>query len=173
MNEMNSIKDEFEKAYKEYARGILRHAYFRVSNQEIAEDLVQETFFKAWRYIADGKSGEIKNFKAFLYKILNNTIIDYYRGKRDTCSLEDAIEKREDIAIVEDDKEQKMDIELEQKELRKYLSELKDEYREILIMRYIDDLSINEISKVLNKSSGNIRIIIYRALKALKNKYEK
>lgn len=175
MNEMNSIKDEFEKAYKDHSRSILRHAYFRVSNQEIAEDLTQETFFKAWRYIADGKSGEIKNFKAFLYKILNNTIIDFYRTKRDIYSLEDIFKenKESDILNLEYDKKETIDKELDQEELYKYLSELKDEYREILIMRYIDDLSINEISKVLNKSNGNIRIIIYRALKALKNKYEK
>lgn len=170
---MDEIGKQFEKAYREYAPSILRHTYFRVKDRETAEDLVQETFFKAWRYVSEENSGEIKNSKAFLYKILNNTIIDYYRTRKETFSLEQAIEEKEDIIIEENKEEQKIDDEIEHTLLKKYLSEIKDEYKEILIMKYIDDLSVSEISKITNKNQVNTRVTIHRALKTLKKKYEK
>lgn len=170
---MEEKEKQFEKAYEEYARNILRHAYFRVKDKETAEDLVQETFFKAWRNIADENTSEIKNIKAFLYKILNNTIIDYYRAKKETFSLDQAIEEKEEIVMVENNEEQRIDSEIDNLQLKKYLSEIREEYRELLIMKYLDDLSISEISKITNKNQVNIRVTIHRALQTLKKKYEK
>ena len=65
-------EQEFLDAYKQYADSIYRHCYFRVYNKELAEDLTQETFIKTWKYIAQGK--EIKNIKAFLYRVAVNLI---------------------------------------------------------------------------------------------------
>lgn len=169
---MDSKKKQFEKAYEEHARGILRHAYFKVKDKEAAEDMVQETFFKAWRNIVD-EEGEIKNIRAFLYKILNNTIIDYYRTKKETYSLEQSFEENENLAIEENTDEKRLDDEVDNLKLKKYLSEIKEEYREILIMKYMDDLSINEISKITNRSPVNVRVTIHRALLSLKKRYEK
>lgn len=169
---MDSKKKQFEKAYEEHARGILRHAYFKVKDKEAAEDMVQETFFKAWRNIVD-EEGEIKNIRAFLYKILNNTIIDYYRTKKETYSLEQSFEENENLAIEENTDEKRLDDEMDNLKLKKYLSEIKEEYREILIMKYMDDLSINEISKITDRSPVNVRVTIHRALLSLKKRYEK
>lgn len=169
---MDSKKKQFEKAYEEHARGILRHAYFKVKDKEAAEDMVQETFFKAWRNIVD-EEGEIKNIRAFLYKILNNTIIDYYRTKKETYSLEQSFEENENLAIEENTDEKRLDDEVDNLKLKKYLSEIKEEYREILIMKYMDDLSVNEISKITNRSPVNVRVTIHRALLSLKKRYEK
>ncbi|MFA5791847.1 MAG: RNA polymerase sigma factor [Candidatus Paceibacterota bacterium] len=166
---METNQQKFEKAYREYALGILRHVYFRVNNWDVAQDLTQETFFKAWRNIAEGKIEEIKNFKAFFYKIANNTIIDYYRSKKE-ISL-DGMEEVETMAIIEAEQENEVDLEIEKKRLERYLFDLKDEYKQILIMRYIDDLSIKEISQITDKTRGNVRILIYRALQVLKKKY--
>lgn len=170
---MEEMKKQFEKSYDEYAPNILRHTYFRVRDKETAEDIVQETFFKAWRSIVDDNQSEIKNIKAFLYRILNNTIIDHYRTKKEALSLDQATEENENMPITENNEEDRIDNEIENIQLRKYLSEIKEEYREILIMKYLDDLSIGEISKITNKSQVNIRVTIHRALQTLKKKYEK
>ena len=170
---MDEKKKQFETAYEEYAHGILRHTYFRVKDKETAEDIVQETFFKAWRSIVDEDLKEIKNIKAFLYKILNNTIIDYYRTKKEMLSLDQSIEGKENLIIEENTDEKRIDDEIENLKLKKYLSEIKEEYREILIMKYVDDLRISEISKITNKSQTNTRVTIHRALQTLKKKYEK
>ena len=119
--------------------------------------------------MAEGKTGEIKNFKAFFYKIANNTIIDYYRSKKE-ISLE-GMEEFETIATIEAEQENEVDLEIEKKRLERHLSDLKDEYKQILIMRYIDDMSIKEISQITDKTRGNVRILIYRALQVLKKKY--
>ncbi len=170
---MDEKKKRFETAYEEYARGILRHAYFRVKDKETAEDLVQETFFKAWRSITSNTDEEIKNIKSFLYKILNNIIIDYYRTRKETDSLDEDSKEKENLIISENNEEQKIDNEIEGSQLKKYLSEIKKENREILIMKYMDDLSASEISKITNKSQVNVRVTIHRALQELKKKYEK
>src|SRR3990167_9783866 len=70
---------EFLDAYQQYVDAIYRHCYFRVYNKDLAEDLTQETFIKTWKYIAEGK--EIKNIKAFLYRVAVNLIIDNSRKK--------------------------------------------------------------------------------------------
>ena len=170
---MEMVHQKFEEAYQEYAEGILRHIYFRVSNWQTAEDLTQETFFKAWRSIALGKVVEINNFKAFFYKIANNLIIDYYRGKKEEVSLEGMEEEAENIAVVKEEQEHEVDLGIEKGKLEQYLSELKDEYKQVLVMRFINDMSIKEISQVTNKTRGNVRILIYRALQVLKKKYER
>ena len=67
-------------AHSDYEKGLNARAYFKVSNRELGEDLVQQTFMKTWIYLTKG--GEVKNMKAFLYHILNNLIIDEYRKKK-------------------------------------------------------------------------------------------
>ena len=155
---MKRIEEQFSKAYDEYSKGILRHIYFRVSNWNVAEDITQETFFKAWRSIASQGSGvKIKSFKAFFYKIANNLTIDYYRGKyKQTVSLEDIKEKE---LTYEATQEKEIQCVIEKNEMKKYLSLLKDEYRQMLLYRYMDDLSIKEIAGITGKSPNNIRVI--------------
>src|ERR1043165_1036473 len=81
---------EFLDAYKQHADAIFRHCYFRVYNKDLAEDLTQDTFIKTWKYISEGK--EIKNIKAFLYKVAVNLIIDHSR-KKTALVLDDLKEK--------------------------------------------------------------------------------
>src|SRR3989344_3440161 len=77
----NEQKEEaFTQGYQTHADAIYRHCYFRVHNKELAQDLTQETFIKTWKYIIEGK--EIKNLKAFLYKVAINLIIDDSRKKK-------------------------------------------------------------------------------------------
>ena len=163
---MNKVEKKFLSAYDSYSVAILRHIYFRVSNMDTAEDFTQETFLKAWQYIAGGK--EIKNIKAFLYTIANNLIIDHYRQKpRFAVSLDEAGQK--DLSY-----EPRQEKEIEQKisaiAVKKYLSQLEQEQREIIYWRYVDEMSIEEISEITGKTPNNVRVSIHRAMKILKEK---
>lgn len=161
-------EEQFTQAYDTYSEAILRHIYFRVSDRNVAEDLTQETFFKAWRHIASSKGVEIKSFKAFFYKIANNLIIDHYRQKpRATISLENIPEKE---MAYEAEQEKEAERAIEKGVIERHLSELKDEYRQILLYRYVDDLSIKEIGDITGKSPNNIGVMIHRAIKLLKEK---
>ncbi|MBI2096858.1 MAG: RNA polymerase sigma factor [Candidatus Sungbacteria bacterium] len=72
---------EFWRAYGAYADALFRHCYFRMYDRELAKDLVQETFSRAWAsYFVEGK--EVLNLRALLYRILNNLIVDEVRRKK-------------------------------------------------------------------------------------------
>lgn len=168
---MEDTKQKFEKAYIEYSPGILKHIYLRVSDWNVAKDITQDTFFKAWRSISQGNTSEIRNYKAFFYRIANNNIIDYYRKRKDISLDEKEETEIENIAVVEAEQGNDFDQKIEKDKLDSCLSELKDEYKQVLIMRYVNDLSIEEISQIINKGKGNVRILLYRAMQVLKKKY--
>lgn len=162
-----SAKEEYLRAYDKYASGILRHAYFRTGNWEIAEDLTQDTFFKVWNRISNNNQ-KIENFKTFLYKVADNLIIDYYRKKP---GMPVSIEKiSPESASCEPSQEREAEKIINKSLIEKCLMELDSKYREIIIYRYINDLTIKEISEITGKSSNNISVIIFRSLKFLKGK---
>lgn len=166
---MNNIEKLFLSAYDDYATKILRHVYFRVNNKSLSEDITSETFMKAWNYLSEGN--EVKNLKGFIYKIADNLVIDYYREKyRGEISLDDIKESPDwgKTSSAADDFDNKSDINL----IKKYLNELPNDYKQILICRFIDDLSIREIKGITGKSMTNIYVMIHRGLKMLKNKIE-
>jgi len=166
----NKDPHAFAELYDLYAERLYRFIYFKVSSTEEAQDLTSEVFLKTWQYILDGK--EIENLNALFYKIARNLVIDFYRKnlhKKET-SLDETIatdtaleELRTDSVIT--DLERTMDLDAITQQIRG----LKDEYREVLVLRYIDDLSVSEIADVLGKKAGNVRVIIYRALQSLKD----
>lgn len=155
----------FLSAYEKHADAIYRHCYFRVYNKELAEDLTQETFIKTWKYIAEGK--EIKNIKAFLYKTAVNLIIDNSRKKKPVF-LEDIGEKEKAPSIRLNSMEQKIFNSYEGKEIIKILEELGGGYKQVIIMRYIDDLRPKEIAAILGESSNAVSVRINQGLKKLR-----
>ncbi len=161
-------KNAFIKAYDLYVDQLYRFIYFKVGNREEAEDLCSWVFLKTWNYILKNSLKDCKTLKALLYKISRNLIIDHYRKTkgRETVSLDDegGIKITDEKQNLNDSLELKADLLV----LETKLPELKDEYREIIILRFINELSITEISEILDKPKGNIRVLIYRSLNALK-----
>ena len=156
------MKERFETAYAEHVDALFRHAFFKVSNRELAKDLLQETFTKTWIYISKGN--EIENIRAFLYRTLNNLIIDEYRKKK-SISLE-VIEEDGFHLSVDDTNQLEMKIDGEQ--AIKLLQKLPDNYRDVIFMRYVDELELSEIAEMLGESENAISVRIHRGLKKLK-----
>lgn len=159
--------EAFGEIYDLYVSKIYRFIYFKVSSIEEAEDLTSEVFLKTWQYVSDGK--EIENLNAILYKIARNIVIDFYRDRTKKEVLEEELLVK---AAVKDDELEKLQINLDMKDIEKSLRELKDEYREIIILRFIEELSISEIAEILEKSKGAVRVLIFRALETLKEVLE-
>jgi len=133
----------------------------------IKEDLTSETFMKVWNYLAVGN--EVKNLKGFLYKIADNLIIDYYREKsHKEISLDDVKETPDwdKTPLTAENFDKDINISL----VKKHLNELPNDYKQILIHRFIDDLSIKEIKEITGKSMTNVYVMIHRGLKMLKGK---
>ncbi len=162
-----SLKDEkgFIEVYDLYVEKIYRFIFFKISNHEEAEDLTSEVFVKAWQYMQENK--EIKSISSFLYAIARNKVIDLYRkrSKEQTVCLDDRIDtlrdEKSDITRVIDDK-------IGFDNINNFLGKLKAEYREALLLRYVDDFSIAEIAEILGKKKGTVRVLIHRALEALR-----
>lgn len=166
-------KEAFIKAYDDFADDLYRFAYFKLGSEEEAKDLVSVIFLKTWNYIQTNSLKDSKTLRALLYKIARNAIIDHYRDKglASSISLEDApqaLEVPDDSQNQEDLIDQKTDIEL----IRQKLMLLKDEYREVIIWRFVEDLSMDEIANITGKKKGNIRVLLHRAITALKELLE-
>ncbi len=163
-------KQAFLTAYDKYADAIYRFIYFKIGSEEDARDLTSAVFLKCWSYVQEGKlndDNEYQSLKAFLYKIARNLVIDYYRQYKPNLSLEEAediVDNAQDLSQID----QIIDIE----QVQDKLLYLKDEYKTMIIMRYINELSVKEISQITGKTKGNVRIMIMRALKILKKLLE-
>ena len=163
-------KDAFVKAYDSYIDDIYRFIYFKVGSKEDAEDITSQVFLKSWDYIQNNNLLEYKTIKPFFYKVARNIIIDYYRSKSDKENISiNNEENRIDIIDEKIDLNKEVDLKNDIKNLQEAMQELKNEYREVLLLRYINELSVKEIAVILEKNKGNVRVLIYRAIKALKN----
>lgn len=156
------MEEKFLAAYNDHGDALFRYCLFKVGDRDIAKDLVQDIFTKTWVYMSDGS--EIKSFKSFLYRTLNNTIVDYYRKKK-SYSLETLTEEGFDQAYEEAvSGEDKIDSE----KAMELLSRLPEDYRDVLFMKYVEDLSISEIAEVTGELENTVSVRIHRGLKKLK-----
>ena len=160
--------EAFGKIYDLYARRIYRFVYFKVSSEEEAKDLTADVFLKAWSFLLDEKGGEVRHLSALLYSIARNRVIDHYRSRAGREALPLA-ESAEEIIADERMDLKKVDAALDAKLLEKRLRFLKDEYREVLVMKYLDELETGEISRILGKTNGNVRVLLHRATEALRD----
>ena len=139
----------------------LRGFLFRYTrNQQDAEDLTQDTFVKAYRNIHRYDSKY--SFSPWLYTIARRTAYNHFRDKKPTEALEyDVVESSDapDEEASQDD---------ERNWVWKATSKLKPDFREALTLKYVDDLSIEEISKIMGKTQTNVKIILFRARNQLK-----
>lgn len=166
-----SYEESFLKAFDEYADALFRHASFRLSNQERAQDLTQEAFLKAWEYARSGN--DVRSWKSFLYRILNNLIIDEYRRIKDE-SLDALLENdppttSERIAVgSRNEKEQQLNDELLIEQIRLRIPDLPYGLRAALTLRYIDGFSPKEVAATLGVSENVASVRIHRAIARLR-----
>lgn len=164
---------QFTAMFEAHADELFRHCFLRLSDRERALDITQETFLRAWRYATGG--GTIRSARPFLYRILNNLIVDEYR-KHSPQSLDAILENENRLAEAESELLRDPSNALEDAIIRfdgarvlKALGGLPEPYRAVLLLRYVEGLSIGEISHIAGESENAISVRIHRALKKLKN----
>lgn len=165
---MLNSKKKFSKTYDKYIEKIYRFIYLKVDTQETAEDITSQVFIKAWKVIKKtSKQEEIKNISAYLYQIARAEIANHYRGKSkiQTISIESFQISDSQIDL---EKEQFNKVEIEG--LKKAISQLDDDYQNVIIWRHLDGLSYKKIAEIMEKPEGTVRVINHRALKALREK---
>lgn len=170
---MESQEDRFLKAFEDYSDALFRHASIRVSDRERAIDIVHDTFTKVWSYARAGH--QIDSYRSFLYKVLNNLIIDEYR-KRKESSL-DALMSVEGVdegsfPELSESTVEALAATIDGRQAFELLAELPDVYREVIIMRFVDELGPREISDLIEESENVVSVRIHRGLKLLRDKMQ-
>jgi RNA polymerase sigma-70 factor (ECF subfamily) len=157
-------RDAFGILYEKYTVPIYRFIYFKVSSKEEAEDITQVVFLKAWKSVERFK-GKDTQLTSWLYSIARNCVIDHYRKKKDVLVEEpeifNSLEAKEKTDTLSTSREAKEEVE-------KLLEQLPDKQREILVLRFINEVSNKEIAKIYKMRQSAIRKIQSRALATLR-----
>ncbi|MBZ1348354.1 MAG: RNA polymerase sigma factor [Candidatus Nealsonbacteria bacterium] len=168
---MPDFKKKFSRIFDQHINKIYRFVYLKVNSQEIAQDITSEVFLRGWQAFKKAYNpcpmpqNKIKNISAFLYQIARNLVIDHYREKqkKQTVSIENMEIVDPGIGL-----EEKAAIDSDIEQIRKGLLRLKQDYQDVIIWHYLDDLSVSEIAKILNKPETTVRVMIHRGLKHLR-----
>jgi RNA polymerase sigma-70 factor (ECF subfamily) len=169
---MTPQQKTFSKIYDKYIEKIYRFIFLKVNSKEIAEDLTSETFLKAWESFKEKteKNEKIENISAFLYQIAKNLVFDYYRQKEKFQTLPlDSFQLADSKTNLQEKEILNSDFEI----VKKALFQLNEDYQNVLIWYYLDGISIREIAKMLDKSESATRVLIHRALSALRENFDK
>jgi len=160
----HDMERRFFEAYDAHADAIFRHCYFRLSDRELAKDLMQEAFTRTWEYLTNGNNPE--NLRAFIYRVASNLIIDHYRKKK-TYSL-DALAQDKGFDPVDADETDRIVTESDAKRALSLLPNLPESYRSVFVMRYVDGMTPQEIAAITEESENTVSVRIHRAAKKLR-----
>ena len=154
----------FGELYDRYQPMIYRFVAVKVSRREEAEDITHQVFMSAWQNI---RSYEHRGhpFSSWLYRIARNQVIDFYRARRDEVAI-DAVDP--EYFATPATAEFTVPVRLEMESVRRALSRLKPDYQDVLIMRFMEDLSLKEVALALQKTEGAIKVMQHRAMNELK-----
>jgi RNA polymerase sigma factor (sigma-70 family) len=155
--------DDFGRLYDLHVERVYRHIYYRVGNNGDAEDLTQQVFIKAWEAIRRYKKTAAP-FLAWLMRISHNLVVDFYRSKKDMVFLDNEL-------VIEDrtpGPEQLAEEQYNQQQIRQVIMQLPEDQQQVVLMSFIEGFSYSEIAAAMGKKEGNVRVIVHRALKRMR-----
>jgi len=151
-------EDAFASIYNLYFEKIFRFIFYRVSHKEVAEDLSEEVFVKAYTKLSTIEKDD--SFEGWLYQIARNKVIDYYREKKQTVALEDV----ENILEYESNIIDVLELKGQQKIFLSLLKELGPDQQLVLKLKFLENLENDQIAQIMEKKEGAIRVIQHRAI---------
>ncbi len=156
--------DAFGVLYELHAVAIYRYLNAHLNSHLDAEDITSEVFVRAWKSLPKYHERGIP-FRAYLFRIAHNALVDFYRQARDNQTK--VLDDINAISIEPDPAEITMKKHKLQ-ELEEILGEIRDDYRRVLVLRFINQLSPSETAFVMKRSPGAVRVLQHRALEALR-----
>lgn len=164
----------FEPIVSYYQNRIYYHCYRMTGCAHEAEDLAQEAFVRA--YVNIDSFDERRKFSTWLYRIATNVTIDRLRKRKPDHFLEQPIRGTDHLTLysqlaseenIPEDEIERLEL---QEQIHKHILSLSSIYRSVIILRYIDDLSLKEISAILDIPVGTVKTRLYRGREALRKK---
>ena len=153
----------FARLYQAYLDRIYHYVFFRVADDQLAEDITSQIFLKVWEKLDTYQPGQ-SPFLAWIYRIARNTVIDHYRAKKVAISIDDA---RPAELSHYDDVEEKLESQIQSQKLRAALRELTKEPQQVLLLKFVDGMTTPQIAKQLKKQEGAVRALQMRGLQGL------
>jgi len=157
-------KAAFGSIYKLYYKKVYRFIYFLVQDDQLAADLSQNTFLKMWQALPKFKIAD-GSIQAYLFTIARNLVTDFRRRKK-----EYTLDQARNL-VKEDDILKNIEINDDKTKLNQVMQALDEDERQMLILRYFEELSMQEIARVVKKDEGAVRVRIHRLLKKLRETY--
>lgn len=156
-------KDAFGQLYKKYFHKVFRYCKFNTHTDEDAKDICQESFVKAYKKINEFKTQGVWSFQSFVFTIARNLIIDLSRRKKGQNiedyenlqsgeNLYEKVEKSEDIEKV-----------------RSVLNKLDEIEKQIVLLRFFEEMSFSEVSKITGINDGALRVRTHRVMQKMKD----
>ena len=170
---MEHLQKQFSKIYDKYIDKIYRFVFVKVNSQETAEDITSKVFMKGWEAFKKSQNPmtndqKIENPQAFLYQIARNLIIDHYRERGRTQVV--SADYGPQLTDPRTDLEGKAILNADLTVVKTALKDLSDDHQNVIIWHYLDDLSIKDVAKLLDRSEEATRVLLHRALNSLREK---
>jgi len=160
----------FETLYQNFRDKIYSFIFFKVSSKDDALELTQEVFLKVWNYLQKESTKEVENFQALLYTIARATIAGHYqdRSRQHEIVEGDIADIDYKISDTDESPDAQLDIKIRTEKILSKIDQLDNtEFKQVIELRYIQDLSHRDIAQIMDKTEGNIRVILHRAIKKL------
>ena len=162
---------DFAELYRTHLRDVYSYAYYRIGNHHDAEDLTEQTFLQAYRHFERAMAeSNGRPLRPWLIRIAHNLAANYYRdrSRRPQTQLDDAavISNTQTTEAVVEERE-------EVHEVLEGVSNLPDDRREALIMRFALGMDNREIAQTMGRTEGATKVLIHRAIKQLEQDLEK
>jgi len=156
----------FLEHYNTYFEKVYRYIFFRVGRKkELAEDLTSEIFMKALEKFED--FDHARPFAVWIYRIAHNHLVDYYKKmKFEMMDIEEVANELKG----NDDQKYELEVKMNLDKVSGVLEELPRMQKEVIVMKYVNDLTNPEIAEILDTNEAHIRVLQHRALQALKTR---
>ena len=157
-------RDAFCRIYDAFADKLFRFLLYRVGNKYNAEEILQDTFIKAWKALPKFEV-EGSNFSAWMYRIAANTANDYFRKTyRNPEPLDiNEIDVSDHVLI-----EEQYELQEEAQLLKEVLERLPAQYKQVLELRFIQNMTVDETAKIMGRTNLAVRLAQHRALNKLR-----
>ena len=155
--------EAFGRLYDTYIEKIYRFVYVKISNHTDAEDITHDVFLKVWHYLTQNPQKRIASVSGLFYTTARNTIVDVYRKR----AKEQVVPIEEGYGVPEECRMQKIDTKMEVETILVHVKKLKEEYQDIILLRYIEGYSVKEAAQILDKKYTHTRVLLHRAMKKL------
>lgn len=153
----------FGQLYDAYVDSIYRFIYLRVEDQQTAEDITSNVFLKSWEKLGVYQPRGVP-FRAWLFRIARNAVIDHYRTRKEIAPLEAVVNTFDEAQMP---LAEHVSVRLEAEKIITLMNGLTEDQRNVLTLKLVHGLNTKEVAKALGKRQGAVRALQMRGLQAL------